>query len=331
MSVQRRMALLLALIICLFPFDAVCSPTVSSEGSDQAFGSPDFTLPTGLTAIGANAFEGAAMKTVYISDGCRLIDDYAFKDCIQLTKIRIPAYCTIGEHAFDGCSNITIFGTNNSPAYIFCSEHSQSGFVFVDENQPELSDIGGGSAEVGPANPDNPTNPDNPAVAPVNPDNPAVAPAEQPPAGAVKAEVDAANSTVSVPNGVLLTKAVSSKYTADSTAMRFVYAMNEDAATHTSPEIINDILGLDGTGASFQTVAFMLIDAKTFELIPAGKITVTIPGNQLTQGLTSEQMKCFCVGQNTQIGYEEAVTANPNGTLTITLNNQGPFAICKMG
>ncbi len=314
MSVQRRMALLLALIICLFPFDAVCSPTVSSEGSDQAFGSADLTLPTGLTAIGANAFEGAAMETVYIPDGCKSIGDHAFKDCQHLAKIRIPAYCTIEDHVFDGCSNITIFGTNNSPAYIFCSEHRQSGFVFVDENRPESSDIGGGSSQDGP-------------VGPVSPDGP-VGPAM--PTDAVKAEVDAANSEVSVPNGVLLTKAVSSKYTADSIARRFVYAMNEDTASHTSPEIINDILGLDGTGTTFLTHAFMLIDGKTYEQIPSGKITITIPGNQLTQGLTSEQMKCFYVVLKSNKGGVESVTANEDGTLTITFNEIGPFVICKM-
>ena len=315
MSVQRRMALLLALIICLFPFDAACSPAMSGEGSNQAFGSADLTLltlPTGLTAIGANAFEGAAMKTVYIPDGCGLIDDYAFKDCIQLAQIRIPADCTIKDHAFDGCSNIVIFGTIPSQAYDFCIAHSQSGFTFVNENQPESSNIGGGSAEVSPVNPDNPTNPTAPA-------------------GSVKAEVNAANSTVSVPNGVLMAKAESSRYKADSMAWRFVYAMNEDSATHTSPQIIGEILGLDGTGAAFQTVAFMLIDAKTFELIPEGKITVTIPGNQLTQGLTSAQMKCFYVGQESNKGGSESVTANANGTLTITLNETGPFAICKIG
>ena len=282
-----------------------------NEELNQEFGSPDFTLPINLSSIGMNAFEGASMTVVYISDGCTFIDDYAFKDCKQLAKIRIPAGCTIEENAFDGCSDIVIFGTINSPAYNFCSTHSQSGFTFVEENQPESSDIGGGSSEVSPVNPDNPPVPA--------------------PAGAVKAEVDAANSTVSVPNGVLMVKAESSKYTADSTAKRFVYAMNEDNATHTSPEIINDILGLDGTGASFETQAFMLIDAKTFELIPAGKITVTVPGNQQTNGLTSDQLKCYCVGQESDQGRVEAVTANANGTLTITFTDNGPFAICKLG
>jgi len=153
---------------------------------------------------------------------------------------------------------------------------------------------------------------------------------KQAPAGAVKVEVDAANSTVSVPNGVLVVKAESSKYAADSASAKFVFAMNEDTATHTSPEIISEILGLDGTGASFQTTALMLIDAKTFELIPAGKITFTMPGNQLTQGLTSDQMKAFGAGQESNKGFTEAVTANANGTLTVTLNDNGPFAVAKL-
>jgi len=154
---------------------------------------------------------------------------------------------------------------------------------------------------------------------------------KQAPAGAVKAEVDASKTDVSVPNGILIVKAESAKYAADSVCGKFVYAMNEDSATHTSPEIISEILGLDGTGASFQTTALMLIDAKTFELIPAGKITFTMPGNQLTQGLTSEQMKAFGAGLDTNKGFAEGVTANANGTLTVTLNEGGPFAVAKLG
>ena len=67
------------------------------------FGTPDFTLPASVTAVEANAFEGAAMTVVFIPDGCAVIGAEAFKDCLNLSMIRLPKNCEIGEGAFDGC------------------------------------------------------------------------------------------------------------------------------------------------------------------------------------------------------------------------------------
>ena len=87
------------------------------------YGVPDFILPTDITAIEANAFEGAAMTAVSIPDGCGTIGDYAFQDCASLTQIRIPAGCALGTDVFDGCGLVYVFGQAGSPAEAYCAEN----------------------------------------------------------------------------------------------------------------------------------------------------------------------------------------------------------------
>ncbi|MBR2800107.1 MAG: InlB B-repeat-containing protein [Oscillospiraceae bacterium] len=64
---------------------------------------PNFTLPTGLTEIEAEAFEGAAMTMVSVPADCTAIGDRAFADCPNLTQIFITPNVTLGEDVFDGC------------------------------------------------------------------------------------------------------------------------------------------------------------------------------------------------------------------------------------
>ena len=93
------------------------------------FGTPTFTLPSGTTAVEANAFEGVYMTIVSIPEGCRSIGDYAFKDCAALMQIRIPANCALGTDVFDGCVHVFIYGAENSPAYQYCQTHDNCEFV----------------------------------------------------------------------------------------------------------------------------------------------------------------------------------------------------------
>ena len=93
------------------------------------YGVPDFILPTDITAIEANAFEGAAMTAVSIPDGCGTIGDYAFQDCASLTQIRIPAGCALGTDVFDGCGLVYVFGQAGSPAEAYCQSHGNCVFV----------------------------------------------------------------------------------------------------------------------------------------------------------------------------------------------------------
>ncbi|MBR6953899.1 MAG: Cna B-type domain-containing protein [Clostridia bacterium] len=93
------------------------------------FGTPDFTLPGGVAAIEDSAFEGAAMTVVSIPVGCGSIGNAAFRDCVHLTQIRIPAACTLGKDVFSGCGTVYVYGTAGSPAENYCAAHDNCVFV----------------------------------------------------------------------------------------------------------------------------------------------------------------------------------------------------------
>lgn len=99
-----------------------------------SFGEATFTLPSGTTAVEANAFEGVYMSVVSIPSGCSSIGDYAFKDCVQLMRSRIPANCTLGTDVFAGCPYVFVFGAENSPAYQYCQTHDNCEFVLDTQN-----------------------------------------------------------------------------------------------------------------------------------------------------------------------------------------------------
>lgn len=68
-----------------------------------------------VTEIADGAFEGASHSVIYIRDGITSIGSNAFKDCENLTYIRLPKTLkTIGENAFEGITDnvrITYGGT----------------------------------------------------------------------------------------------------------------------------------------------------------------------------------------------------------------------------
>ena len=69
----------------------------------------DYTIPDGITVIGADAFAGCeGLSSVTIPDTVTDIGDRAFQDCTSLTNITIPDTVTdIGDHAFQGCAGLT--------------------------------------------------------------------------------------------------------------------------------------------------------------------------------------------------------------------------------
>lgn len=95
----------------------------------KVFGTADFVIPAGAAAIGDNAFEGIAAKSVEIPAGCASIGDCAFKDCTSLTRIRIPKDCTLGQDVFDGCGRVYVFGAAGSPAQEYCGTHDNCTFL----------------------------------------------------------------------------------------------------------------------------------------------------------------------------------------------------------
>lgn len=77
------------------------------------------TLPAGLTAIEAEAFMGdESIAVVNVGDEVLSIGSAAFKNCVNLEEIRIPATVTdIALDAFDGCGKLTIYCAEDSAAW----------------------------------------------------------------------------------------------------------------------------------------------------------------------------------------------------------------------
>ena len=94
---------------------------------------PDFVLPASLDQIEEEAFTEIPANVVYIPDGCTSIGARAFKDCKNLKQIRIPDGCRISETAFEGCSNVIVFGTVGSLAEEFCMTEGNERFLFAEE------------------------------------------------------------------------------------------------------------------------------------------------------------------------------------------------------
>ena len=67
-----------------------------------------FTIPTGVTRIGSNAFQGCKnLKSITITSSVTEICNYAFFWCTGLTEIKIPnSVVSIGDSAFYKCTNL---------------------------------------------------------------------------------------------------------------------------------------------------------------------------------------------------------------------------------
>ncbi len=68
-----------------------------------------FTVPSTVTRIGDNAFEGAGgLKVITLENKNTILGDAAFKKCSSLVKFDLPANCdTIPSYLFEGCEMIS--------------------------------------------------------------------------------------------------------------------------------------------------------------------------------------------------------------------------------
>ena len=96
------------------------------------FGTPDFTLPASLTAVEEEAFAGIAASAVDVPASCASICACAFRNCPNLTQIRIPADCELGTDVFAGCEIVYVFGAPGSSAEAYCQSHVNCVFVSIE-------------------------------------------------------------------------------------------------------------------------------------------------------------------------------------------------------
>lgn len=67
----------------------------------------DVVVPSGVEAIGPNAFEGSDVLTVVLPEGLLKIGNRAFAGCEDLEEINFPqSLRVIGDEAFAGCTNL---------------------------------------------------------------------------------------------------------------------------------------------------------------------------------------------------------------------------------
>ncbi len=80
--------------------------------------SGEYTIPSGVTGIGAEAFASCRYLTgVTIPSGVTSIEDYTFRSCFRLASVTIPAGVTsIGKGAFSSCIDLAnvYFGGSES-------------------------------------------------------------------------------------------------------------------------------------------------------------------------------------------------------------------------
>ncbi len=83
-----------------------------------------FVLPTSLTVIEDEAFEGTAIINIVLPENVESIGDYAFADIQTLRNISIPNKTTyIGRNAFKGSTNVTITGAPKGYARAWAHEN----------------------------------------------------------------------------------------------------------------------------------------------------------------------------------------------------------------
>ena len=93
------------------------------------FSGADFVLPTGLAIIEANAFQGDALISAVDAGHCALIGAGAFKNCANLSQIRLPYYCRIDPSAFDGCGTVYVFAPTGGQTEAACAAIGNCVFI----------------------------------------------------------------------------------------------------------------------------------------------------------------------------------------------------------
>lgn len=107
----------------------------------------EYTIPEGVTSIGAYAFSGTSLSDINLSDELTSIGESAFEGCSGLTITALPAHLTMaGRRAFYGC---TITGELILPPSLtsigvqaFTAKDNDFHLYVMSEQVPDLADEG---------------------------------------------------------------------------------------------------------------------------------------------------------------------------------------------
>ena len=93
------------------------------------FGGADFVLPANLAIIEANAFQGDGLISAVDAGHCAVIGAEAFKNCVNLSQIRLSYFCQIDPSAFDGCGTVYVFAPSGGQTEAACAAIGNCVFV----------------------------------------------------------------------------------------------------------------------------------------------------------------------------------------------------------
>ncbi len=113
--------------------DAKTANITSYNGNDSKVTVPFEVENHDVTELTEGAFGSKkSVSEVVLQNGIEKIGDVCFINCENLEKLTVPATVTeIGDHAFDGCPKLTIYGYDGSYAQSYAAEHNIP-FVIID-------------------------------------------------------------------------------------------------------------------------------------------------------------------------------------------------------
>ncbi len=87
-----------------------------------------------LTRIHAYGFDSCENLTTIDLQNVAEVDEFGFVNCYKLNNINLSSLKTIGMHAFDGCSSLTLEADSSNPAFSYVADYAFSGCEKLGEN-----------------------------------------------------------------------------------------------------------------------------------------------------------------------------------------------------
>ena len=134
---KRRISLLVIAVLVA----VAAASAFSGAAADET---KMLTIPSGLKAIPASAFEGDSdmLDILTVPEGVTSIGSRAFAGCVGMTVAYLPdSLVTIADDAFDGCQNLIIVCSQNSVSYQYAIGHNIP-VVTTEETTYDITDFG---------------------------------------------------------------------------------------------------------------------------------------------------------------------------------------------